>query len=323
MSEMKKRVLVTGGAGFIGSHISEAYLAKGYDVWIVDNLSSGKLDNVPDGASFVELDIRDAEGVRNLFREFRFDLVNHHAAQIDVRISVSDPAKDASINVMGLLNLTEAAIEIGTQRFIFVSSGGVVYGEPQEIPTPETAPKSPLSPYGVTKLAGEFYLDYYRHIRGIDYAAMRYSNVYGPRQDPHGEAGVVAIFSTRLLKNRGLTIFGDGEQTRDYVYVGDVVAANMLVSEMELSESEALDDRAFNVGTNVGTSVVGLADALESVAGVSPGRKHEDERPGELRHSTLNTAKLRSHGWAPAHSLEQGLHATYTHIKNQAAGASE
>ena len=175
---MKKRVLVTGGAGFIGSHISEAYLAKGYDVWIVDNLSSGKLDNVPDGASFVELDIRDAEGVRNLFREFRFDLVNHHAAQIDVRISVSDPAKDASINVMGLLNLTEAAIEIGTQRFIFVSSGGVVYGEPQEIPTPETAPKSPLSPYGVTKLAGEFYLDYYRHIRGIDYAAMRYSNVY-------------------------------------------------------------------------------------------------------------------------------------------------
>ena len=142
---------------------------------------------------------------------------------------------DASINVMGLLNLTEAAIEVGTQRFIFVSSGGVVYGEPQEIPTPETAPKSPLSPYGVTKLAGEFYLDYYRHIRGIDYAAMRYSNVYGPRQDPHGEAGVVAIFSTRLLKNQGLTIFGDGEQTRDYVYVGDVVAANMLVSEMELS----------------------------------------------------------------------------------------
>jgi UDP-glucose 4-epimerase len=320
---MTKRVLVTGGAGFIGSHVSEAYMAKGHDVWVVDNLSSGNRANVPDGASFVEMDIRDSEGVRNLFREFRFDVVNNHAAQIDVRTSVSDPSKDASINLMGLLNLTEAALEVGTQRFVFVSSGGVVYGEPEEIPTPETAPKAPLSPYGVTKLSGEFYLNYYRHIRGLDYVALRYSNVYGPRQDPHGEAGVVAIFSTRLLRNEGLTIFGDGEQTRDYVYVGDVVSANMLVSELDLPASPELDDRAFNVGTSVPTSVVGLADALESVAGVSPGRKHEGERPGELRHSTLNTAKIRSHGWAPAHSLEQGLHETYTHIANQGAGASE
>ena len=323
MKEIKKRVLVTGGAGFIGSHISDAYLAKGYDVWVVDNLSSGKRRNVPEGASFAELDIRDADGIRNLFREVRFDLVNHHAAQIDVRVSVADPAKDASINVMGLVNLTEAAIEVGSERFVFVSSGGVVYGEPEEIPTPETAPKGPYSPYGVTKLTGEFYLNYYRHIRGLDYAALRYSNVYGPRQDPHGEAGVVAIFCTRLLKNEGLTIFGDGEQTRDYVYVGDVVAANMLVSEIDLPDAKELDARAFNVGTGVGTSVVGLADALESVAGVSPGRKHEAERPGELRHSTLLTDKIRSHGWAPGHSLEQGLQATYTHIANQGAGASE
>ena len=195
----KRNVLVTGGAGFIGSHVADAYLAAGDAVWVVDNLSSGRRVNVPDGAEFVELDIRD-EAIRNLFREVRFDIVNHHAAQIDVRVSVADPAKDASINLLGLLNLTEAAIEVGTRRVIYVSSGGVVYGEPEQIPTPESAPKLPLSPYGVTKLSGEYYLNYYRRIRGLEYVALRYSNVFGPRQDPHGEAGVVAIFCNRLLE---------------------------------------------------------------------------------------------------------------------------
>jgi UDP-glucose 4-epimerase len=269
------------------------------------------------------MDVR-SDDIRNLFREVRFDLVNHHAAQIDVRVSVLDPPKDASINLLGLLNLTEAAIEVGTSRFVFVSSGGVVYGEPEQIPTPETAPKLPMSPYGVTKLTGEYYLHYYLAVRGLEYVALRYSNVFGPRQDPHGEAGVVAIFCSRLLSNQPLTIFGDGEQTRDYVFVRDVVAANMLASALPMEPvrkraegaKQGLDARAFNVGTGVGTSVNRLASVLESVAGRAPGRDHKPERPGELRHSTLDTTLLQSRGWSPAFTLEQGLRETYDHIAN-------
>lgn len=316
MNSEPRRVLVTGGAGFIASHVADAYLAQGDRVWIVDDLSSGKRANLPSGAEFVEMDVRDP-GIRDLFREVRFDLVNHHAAQIDVRTSVADPIKDASINLSGLLNVTESALEVGTKRLVFVSSGGVVYGEPEVIPTPETEPKLPLSPYGVTKLSGEFYLNYYRQIRGLEYVALRYSNVFGPRQDPHGEAGVVAIFSTRLLKDEPLTIFGDGEQTRDYVFVRDVVSANMTVSDLQLEDGHGLDSRAFNVGTGVGTSVIGLADGLERISGRSPGREHKGERPGELRHSTLETSRLRSRGWAPAFTLEQGLEETYNFIKAQ------
>jgi len=320
MKQAKRKVLVTGGAGFIGSHIADAYLAHGDSVWVIDNLSSGRRENVPDGARFLELDIRDEE-VRNLFREVRFDLVSHHAAQIDVRVSVLDPAKDASINLLGLLNLTEAAIEVGTQRFIFVSSGGVVYGEPEQVPTPESAPKLPRSPYGVTKLTGEQYLYYYRMIRGLEYVAMRYSNVFGPRQDPHGEAGVVAIFCNRLLSGEPLTIFGDGEQTRDYVFVRDVVSANMLASDLHLEAGEGLDARAFNVGTGVATSVNRLADALEAIAGSAPGRSRQPERPGELRHSTLDSSLLRSRGWSVAFTLEEGLRETYEHIARERAGS--
>ena len=301
--------------------MADAYLAAGDSVWIVDNLSSGRRENLPKRAEFVEMDIR-AEEVRNLFREVRFDVVNHHAAQIDVRVSVLDPVKDASINLLGLLNLTEAAIEVGTRRFVYVSSGGVVYGEPEQIPTPETAPKLPMSPYGVTKLTGEHYLSYYRNVRGLEYVALRYSNVFGPRQDPHGEAGVVAIFCNRLLSREQLTIFGDGEQTRDYVFVRDVVAANMLASSIAMGDGLGLDARAFNVGTGVGTSVNRLASALEGVAGRAPGRDHKPERPGELRHSTLEASLIRSRGWAPAFTLEQGLRETYDHIAAKRAGAT-
>jgi UDP-glucose 4-epimerase len=320
MTSSKRRVLVTGGAGFIGSHVADAYLAAGDSVWILDNLSSGRRENLPKRAEFVEMDVR-AEEVRNLFREVRFDVVNHHAAQIDVRVSVLDPGKDASINLLGLLNLTEAAIEVGTKRFVYVSSGGVVYGEPEQIPTPETAPKLPMSPYGVTKLTGEHYLNYYRKVRGLEYVALRYSNVFGPRQDPHGEAGVVAIFCNRLLSGERLTIFGDGEQTRDYVFVRDVVAANMLASSIDMGAGVGLDARAFNVGTGVGTSVNQLASALEGVAGRAPGRDHKPERPGELRHSTLEASLIRSRGWAPAFTLEQGLRETYDHIAAKRAAA--
>lgn len=322
MSTSKRRVLVTGGAGFIASHVTEAYLAAGDEVWVLDDLSSGRRANVPEAAHFIEGDVRDAS-VRDLFKDVRFDLVNLHAAQIDVRVSVLDPAKDAGINLLGLLNVAEAALEVGTKRIVFVSSGGVVYGEPKDFPTPESAPKRPLSPYGVTKLGGEYYLGYYNQVRGLEYVALRYSNVFGPRQDPHGEAGVVAIFCNRLLSGEPLTIFGDGEQTRDYVYVKDVVAANMLVSNLSLEDGEGLDARGFNVGTGVGTSVNRLADVLEGIAGSAPPREHKPERAGELRHSTLDSSLIQSRGWNPAFTLEQGLRETFEHIASQRNAAAE
>jgi len=324
MTDAPRRVLVTGGAGFIGSHVTDAFIDRGDKVWVVDDLSSGRRANLNPRATFLEADIRAPE-VRDLFREVRFDLVSHHAAQIDVRVSVADPRRDAGINVDGLLNLLEGAREVGTKRFLYVSSGGVVYGEPEQRPTPESAPKLPLSPYGVSKLAGEQYLHYYREVHGLEYAALRYANVFGPRQDPHGEAGVVAIFCQRLLRGEGLTVFGDGEQTRDYVYVKDVVAANMRASEIDLPRDAALglDDVGFNVGTGVGTSVNRLADVLEGVSGRKPERTYAAERPGELRHSTLDIGKFERAGWSPAHTLEEGLKQTYAHIEAQMAETME
>jgi UDP-glucose 4-epimerase len=316
MSDRTMNVLVTGGAGFIGSHVADAYLARGDRVWVVDDLSSGRLGNVPPAATFVHMDIRDAE-IRRLFREVRFDLVNHHAAQIDVRKSVVDPGHDAEVNLLGLLNLLEGAREVGSRRIVFVSSGGVVYGEPRELPTPESAPKLPLSPYGVTKLTGELYLNYYREVHGMDYVALRYGNVFGPRQDPHGEAGVVAIFCRRLLSGEPLTIFGDGEQTRDYVFVKDVVAASMFASDLARTTERGIDAVAFNVGRGEGVSVNRLADALEGIAGANPGREHQGARPGELRHSTLDTRRLRAGGWSCRWTLEEGLRETYEHIAKE------
>ena len=289
-------------------------------MWVVDDLSSGSLANVDSKAEFIEMGIEDP-ALRSLFREVGFDLVSLHAAQIDVRASVADPARDASINVLGMLNVVEGARETGTRRIVYVSSGGVVYGEPDEIPTPESAPKLPLSPYGVTKLSGEYYLHYYRAIHGLEYVALRYSNVFGPRQDPHGEAGVVAIFCDRLQSAEELTIFGDGEQTRDYVYVKDVVSANLLASEMVLKSGPNIDAVAFNVGTGVGTSVNRLADVLESIAEDCPGRVYREARVGELRHSTLDVSRFAERGWAARHTLKDGLRETFHFIANQKIGA--
>jgi len=309
-----RTVLVTGGAGFIGSHVAEAHLDRGDRVWIVDDLSTGKRENLPAGAEFVHLSINDP-GLEDVFRAAGgFDLVNHHAAQIDVRVSVADPRRDARTNIDGFLNVAECARRWGTRRLIFVSSGGVVYGEPAVRPTPEGEPKLPRSPYGVSKLAAEQYLCYYATVHGLEYAAVRYSNVYGPRQDPHGEAGVVAIFCSRLLAAMPFTIFGDGEQTRDYVFVGDVVAANVLLADAPLAAPATLDARAYNVGTGVETSVNGLADALMRAKSRSVVRQHAPARPGELDHSCLDARKLRALGWAPAVTLEQGLAATYDFI---------
>lgn len=321
MPHDNRKVLVTGGAGFIGSHVAEAHVDRGDRVWIVDDLSSGRLENVPAGAEFHELDIADPR-VGDLIRTVGFDLINHHAAQIDVRVSVADPALDARVNVTGLLNILEAARESGTGRIVFVSSGGVVYGEPREIPTPEGAPKEPLSPYGVTKLAGEHYLNYYREAHGMNYVALRYSNVYGPRQDPHGEAGVVAIFSQRLLRGEPLTIYGDGKQTRDYIHVADVVRANLMAARMELSPAPGLDARAYNVGTGIQTSVNALADILEGGVGIRTGRVFEAARPGELRQSALAISRIQKRGWTPALSLREGLAATFENIASRVAAVT-
>lgn len=312
------RVLVTGGAGFIGSHVAQAYLDRGYEVAVLDSLVHGRRENVPEGAEFHHLDIRDPEAAE-LLREGGFDILNHHAAQMDVRVSVDNPRFDASVNVDGLLNLLEAARQGGVKRVIYVSSGGVVYGEPEHRPTPETAPKLPLSPYGVSKLAGEQYLFYYLQVHGMEYAAVRYANVFGPRQDPHGEAGVVAIFSTKLLREEPLTVFGDGEQTRDYVYVGDVVAANLLLTEADLPRAHSIDDRGYNVGTGVETSVTELARTLQRIADRETPLNFAPARPGELRNSSLDASRLRALGWIPATDLESGLRRTYAWIAEQEA----
>jgi UDP-glucose 4-epimerase len=314
---VKRKVLVTGGAGFIGGHIAEAYLARGDQVWVLDNLSSGKRENIPAKAEFVEGGI-ETPVVGELFeRVGGFDIVNHHAAQIDVRKSVADPQYDARVNILGVLNLLEASLKHEVKRVVFVSSGGVVYGEPEQRPTPETAPKQPLSPYGVSKLTAEYYLYYYHRIQGLDYAAVRYSNVYGPRQDPHGEAGVVAIFSSRIRKGEPLTIYGDGEATRDYVFVHDVVRANMLLSDATIAPANTIDERAFNVGTGIETSVNKLASTLMSVAGKEVRCVHAPERRGELRFSSLLTNRLNALGWEPRSSLSEGLEQTYRWLEEK------
>jgi UDP-glucose 4-epimerase len=311
---MKRRVLVTGGAGFIGGHVAQAYHARGDQVWVLDNLSSGKRENVADGIELVQLDVGDAD-VAHLFADVGFDVINHHAAQIDVRKSVANPRHDARINLDGFLNLAENALRHRAQRFVFVSSGGVVYGEPDARPTPETEAKGPFSPYGVTKLATEYYLHYYHRVHGLEYVALRYSNVYGPRQDPHGEAGVVAIFSSRIYAAEPLTIFGDGEQTRDYIFVGDIVRANMRASDADLPPASSIDDRAFNIGTQVGTSVNRLASELCAAAERVVERDYAEARPGELRHSCLDCGKARRLlGWSAETSLREGLGETYRYI---------
>ncbi len=316
---MGLRVLVTGGAGFIGSHVAEAYLAEGWEVTALDDLSSGKRENVAEGVELVEMDIRSPE-LPDLLRRRRFDVVNHHAAQVDVRVSVARPRDDASINVDGLLNVLEACRRSGVGRVVYVSSGGVVYGEPEDLPVEETRAKAPASPYGVSKLAGEQYLDYYRVVQSMPSVSLRYSNVYGPRQNPHGEAGVVAIFSQRAIRGRPLIVYGDGEQTRDYVYVKDVARANLVASTLELEDAGTLDDFAFNVGTGIETSVNDLVGRIIEIAGHAEVERQE-ARTGELLRSALDVRKLESTGWSAEYSLTEGLSETYGWVAAAEGGA--
>ena len=322
MADTGLRVLVTGGAGFIGSHLAAAYLRRGDRVTVLDSLVHGSRDRVPAGAEFVELDVRDAAAA-GLVREGRFDVVNLHAAQIDVRDSVARPRHDASVNIEGLLNLLGAVRDAGRGRVIFASSGGAIYGDARTRPTPEGAAKRPESPYGVGKLAGEHYLHAFHRTHGLDYVALRYANVYGPGQDPFGEGGVVAVFCSRLAQGAPLTIYGDGEQTRDYVHVADVVRANLLASDLAFPAGGSVDARAFNVGMGMETTVNALASVLTEVAGAPAIVRRAPARAGEVRRSCLGAEKLRRLGWRPGLTLEEGMRETFAWVRAQSAPPRE
>ncbi len=309
-----KRVLVTGGAGFIGSHVADRFLAEGHAVTVLDNLSSGRRENLPARATFHELDIRSPEAAE-LVRTGGFDVIAHLAAQIDVRKSVEHPVLDADINILGTLNLLEAvrgAGRIGVTRLVFTSTGGAIYGDAAVPPHVEDVPKEPDSPYAIAKHSVEQYLSYYARVHGLRSVTVRFSNVYGPRQDPHGEAGVVAIFCGRVRAGQPLTVFGDGNQTRDYVYVGDVADAMLRAADYHPPRSAGMNARAFNIGTGVATSVVDLASALMTAAGRTVPVEFAPARPGELQESSLTIDKAAAElGWRPSVSLSQGLANTY------------
>ena len=304
------KILVSGGAGFIASHVSEALLAEGHDVHILDDLSGGRRENVPDGAVFHEMDIRSPEAA-DCMTEHGFEAFVHHAAQMDVRKSVADPSFDATVNILGLLNIMEAGRRAGLQKVVFASTGGAIYGEPDYAPQDERHATRPLSPYGVAKLCSERYLDYYRNQYGIPFVALRYGNVYGPRQNPHGEAGVIAIFAERMLRGQQPVIYGDGLQTRDYVYVDDVAQANLKALRYDRSG-------IFNIGTATETSVNDLFDALRDRMAPDLARRHEAGRPGEQRRSVLDFAHARKElGWVPRMALAEGLEETATWFRNR------
>ena len=316
------KVLVTGGAGFIGSHVADVFLAKKWEVTIVDDLSAGKRENVPAAAKLHEISVNSPELVR-LVTEQKFDVVAHLAAQIDVRKSVADPIADATVNVLGVLNLMEALRAAGAgARVVLTSTGGALYGDFTTPPNYETYAKDPESPYAIAKLSAEYYLAYYGRVHNMDSAALRFSNVYGPRQDPHGEAGVVAIFCGRILGNRPLTIFGDGRQTRDYVYVGDVARAMYLAATEPLPARGRLDARAFNIGTGKATSVTEVATLLQEVAGSKAPIEFAPPRQGEQQESFVNADKASELlGWTPQVTLAEGLAKTFA-WSQQVSGAA-
>jgi UDP-glucose 4-epimerase len=309
------RVLVTGGAGFIGSHVSDRFLERGWSVDIIDDLSSGKRERVPERATLHVLDVRSPEAA-TLIVDGQFDAVVHLAGQIDVRTSVEQPMLDASINVLGTLNVLEAirrSAGAKKTRVVFSSTGGAVYGDHVQPPHIEATPKEPDSPYAISKLAAEYYLSYYARLHEMNTVSLRFANVYGPRQDPHGEAGVVAIFCGRILTGRPLTVFGDGEQTRDYVHVRDVADAVFRGATETLHVTRRVDDRAYNVGTGAATSVVELANVLLRVSSATTSTiEYAPARLGELQHSSLKVDKIqRELGWTPRWTLDTGLADTF------------
>ncbi len=306
------KALVTGGAGFTGSHVVDLYVARGDEVLIVDNLVTGKRENLNPKARFFELDIRDPK-TADLIRRERPDVVNHHAAQMDVRKSVADPIFDATTNVLGTIDLLTASRDAGVGKFLLVSSGGAVYGEQETFPAPENHPTWPVSPYGVSKRSGELYAHFFMAEYGLKFVALRYANVYGPRQDPHGEAGVVAIFSGTMLRGEPVTVNGDGAQTRDYVFVGDVARMSALALATDATGP-------VNVGTGVETDVNRLAALLREVSGSTSEVRHGPAKSGEQRRSVVDIRRAAEvFGWRPEVSLRDGLARTVDFFRTKQA----
>ncbi|HEY5529214.1 MAG TPA: NAD-dependent epimerase/dehydratase family protein [Thermoleophilia bacterium] len=294
------KVLVTGGAGFIGSNLSDQLLASGHEVVIVDNLATGKRENLPPGATFREVDIR-SEDLHEVFRLETPEIVFHHAAHVDVTRSVRDPAYDASVNILGALNVLECCRQYGVRKVVYAGTGGALFGEPSYLPVDESHPVDPISPYGVSKHTVEHYLFAYRQNFGLEYTVLRYPNVYGPRQDPHGEAGVVAIFALQLLSGERPTIFGDGTKTRDYCYVGDIVKANLLALNTPVCG-------VYNLGRGIEVSDLQIFQAVRDAVGVDISPIFGEKRPGEVEHIALDAARAKGElGWQWEVDLDEGV----------------
>lgn len=305
------KILITGGAGFIASNIADLYLELGHEVVIVDNLVTGQKENIPTAAKFYEMDICD-ERIKNIFEMERPDMVSHHAAQMDVRKSVAEPVYDATVNILGSINLLQNSVRYKVKKFIFASTGGAVYGEQDYFPADENHPTRPVSPYGITKLTVEKYLYYYHLSYGLTYTIFRYGNVYGPRQNPHGEAGVVAIFAQKMLRKEQPVINGEGTQTRDYVYVGDVVKANELALNFG-------DNKIYNIGTGIETNVNELFAKLAHFMDHPVKEVHGPGQPGEQLRSVIDHSLIKKElGWEPAVDLDTGLQRTVAFFKGKA-----
>lgn len=303
------KIMVTGGAGFIGSHVVELFVSKGYEVVILDDLSTGRASNLHPAAGFYQMDIRDPK-IREVFEIERPDYISHHAAQMDVRRSVAQPLFDADVNILGSINLIECAKEFGIKHFVYISTGGAVYGEPERLPCDENHPINPICQYGASKHTVEHYLYMYNVNYGLNYTVLRYPNVFGPRQDPHGEAGVVAIFTGKMLLGEPVTIYGDGEQTRDFVYVGDCAQANYLALTVEHQTG------IYNIGWGRPTSINEIFTNLAKITSYTQSVSYGPAKVGETRHIYLDASKAnRELGWAPTSSLEEGLRETVEYFK--------
>ncbi len=304
------KILVTGGAGFIGSNLVDALIQSDHEVAVVDNLSTGKRENLNEKAKFFEIDITDKDALAKVFEGFSPEAICHLAAQASVRLSTEDPQTDVSINVIGTINLLELAVKNNTKKFVFSSTGGAIYGDKVERPTIEGSAEEPVCPYGIDKLFAEKYISYFAASSDLQAVCLRYANVYGPRQNPKGEAGVVAIFGQKMIKNEECTIYGSGEQTRDFVYVGDVVAANLAALESDKTGS-------YNIGTSVEISINSLAQEMKKIAQSESEINHAEGKPGEQMYSSLAADKAKNElGWEPKVEINEGLKLTIEYFKN-------